>query len=110
MTQDTKLDLKPGDLNTVISILKQHLTPIGSVVVYAFGSRATLKAKKYSDLDLIIEATSGAIPSSIMAMLAYDFEESLLPFKVDIVDSAELTDGFRAHISTDKKIIWQNPT
>jgi len=42
-----------------------------------------------------------------MALLTYDFEESLLPFKVDIVDSAEITDGFRATISKDKKTIWQ---
>jgi len=42
-----------------------------------------------------------------MAMLAYDFEESLLPFKVDIVDYADLSDGFRATISKDQKMIWQ---
>ena len=107
MIKASNLDLTPDDLATVITILEQHLTPMGSVVVSVFGSRATHQAKKYSDLDLIIEANSGAIPAQVMALLTYDFEESLLPFKVDIVDSAEITDGFRATISKDKKTIWQ---
>ena len=50
---------------------------------YAFGSRACHRAKRFSDLDL---AFFEPIPIRIQLKLEELFEESDLPYKVDLVD------------------------
>ena len=69
-----------------------------------FGSRAKGKAKPYSDLDL---AVLGDDPMSIeeMARLNEAFEESALPFKVDVVDWALVAPSFRKAIENDLVVI-----
>lgn len=69
--------------------------------VWVFGSRATGKAKRYSDLDLAV-AGEDPLPLSAMAALANDFEESLLPFKVDILDLAGVNASFRRIVDSTK--------
>jgi uncharacterized protein len=49
---------------------------------YAYGSRVKNQAKKYSDLDLCFY---GEISLNVLSHIEEDFEESNLPFKVDLV-------------------------
>jgi predicted nucleotidyltransferase len=49
---------------------------------YAYGSRAKGQAKEYSDLDLCYYEE---IPWNVLSHLSEDFEQSDLPFKVDLV-------------------------
>ena len=49
---------------------------------FAYGSRVKGKAEKYSDLDLCYQEE---IPLNILSHISEDFEESDLPFKVDLV-------------------------
>jgi predicted nucleotidyltransferase len=49
---------------------------------YAYGSRVKNRAKKYSDLDLCFY---GKIPWNVLSHIQEDFEESDLPFKVELV-------------------------
>jgi len=90
----TTIDIKPDHWDIVRRILRRHV-PDRKVLV--FGSRATWKAKPYSDLDLVI---MGAEPLSLRtaANLRESFEESTLPFRVDVVDWARTDNGFRAII------------
>ncbi len=85
------LDVQPQHLQTVLEILRRH---VPEREVRAFGSRVTGKAKKFSDLDLVIMGNT-PVPSFTLARLADEFDESDLPFKVDLVDWARTEDGFR---------------
>ncbi len=92
------MDIEPQHLAIVLKILHEHLP--GTATVWVFGSRARAKAKKYSDLDLAIDAHKPLVDSLIVD-LEVAFDESDLPYKVDIVDWVEAEENF-------KKIIEQN--
>ncbi len=62
--------------------------------VFIFGSRATNKAKKYSDYDIGIFGKK-PIPWHILAEIEEMFEESDLPYKVDIVDFSLVSPDFK---------------
>ncbi len=78
----------------VVDVLAR-LVPEASVS--AFGSRATGRPKRFSDLDLAI-AASGPLEVSRLAALAEAFDESDLPFKVDVVDLCAADPAFVARI------------
>lgn len=65
---------------------------------YAFGSRIKGTPKRFSDLDLCFKEE---IPLSIQFSLEEDFEESDLPFKVDILEWKTLSPEFRNLIKND---------
>jgi predicted nucleotidyltransferase len=65
---------------------------------YAFGSRARGNPKTLSDLDICFFDN---IPSNILLQIEDDFEESDLPYKVDIVDWNKCSDDFRILIKKD---------
>lgn len=89
----------PSELAIVREILHRHL-PNG-VAVFVFGSRAGRTPKRFSDLDLCLEG-SGPLPLATMARLAEDFDESLLPWKVDLVDRASVSPQFGRIIDATK--------
>ena len=97
-----KLQITNEEKNIVQNILQQY---VPNCEVWAFGSRATNSAKKYSDLDLAI---IGKQPLSVqkMADLNNAFSESDLIWKVDIVDWCNISDWFKKIIAKDK-IIFQ---
>jgi len=68
--------------------------------IRVFGSRARGDSKPYSDLDLVV---MGDAPLSLSehALLGEAFEESELPFRVDVVDWAGLGSAFREAIARD---------
>jgi len=68
--------------------------------VLVFGSRATGKVKPYSDLDLCLMDEEPLSPEAI-AGLHLAFEESDLPFRVDVVEWATLSDSFKAVVKRD---------
>jgi len=69
---------------------------------YAFGSRITGTQKDLSDLDLCFMED---IPLNILAHIDEDFEESDLPFKVDIVNWKSCDESFRSIIQKDLMIL-----
>ncbi len=68
--------------------------------IYLFGSRATGRNKPFSDIDLCVVSDS-PIPDEVMGSLKESFQESNIPFKVDIVDYHQISNEFRAMISKD---------
>jgi predicted nucleotidyltransferase len=74
--------------------------------VWAFGSRVKGTARKFSDLDLAIHGET-PLPLSTSAALADDFDDSDLPFKVDVVDWALASPAFREIIRQDAAVLQQ---
>jgi len=97
MSVQTPLDLGNNELLIVKDILKRH---VPDATVWVFGSRATGRAKKFSDLDLCFKAPQPLSLDRISAM-AEDFAESDLPWKVDIVDWWSISERFRQIIEHD---------
>ena len=91
------IDLNPVHLETVQAILAEHLL---DCEVRVFGSRATGQARRYSDLDLAIVG-SGPIGLRTLGRLLTEFEESDLPFTVDVVDWNSASESFRKAIAKD---------
>lgn len=68
--------------------------------VFAFGSRARGDHKKYSDLDICLKGTSKVDPS-IISNIKNNFQESTLPYTVDIVDWNDISEKFQNNIRSD---------
>jgi predicted nucleotidyltransferase len=98
------IDLTPGQLETVKRILAAHAP---QAEVRAFGSRATRTAKNYSDLDLAIVGER-KLTLGEMSRLREAFEESDLPFRVDVLDWHAISPEFRRVIEQGYEVI-QNP-
>ncbi len=95
------IDVQPDHWRIVDAILQKHVPQYD---IWAFGSRARGAAKPYSDLDLAI-ITDRPLTLAVAAALADDFSESDLPWKVDVVDWATTSDGFRRRIETDRVVV-----
>ena len=95
------IDIDPNDWHIVQKILQRN---VPQYEVWAFGSRATRKAKEFSDLDLAV-MTDVPLSLDIAANLSEEFSESDLPWKVDVVDWASASEGFRKIIERDKVIL-----
>ena len=98
MVAQPLIDISPENWQIVRDILQRY---VPDREVWAFGSRAKWTAKEFSDLDLAI---IGDTPLSIAltADMKEAFQESALPFKIDIVDWANITPSFRQVIQASK--------
>ncbi len=96
------LDISPEHEAIVRAVLADHLP--GDVTVSVYGSRAKGKAHRSSDLDLAL-AGAGPIPAMVMLDLADAFDESDLPWKVDLIDWATTSERFRAIVAPDLRVL-----
>lgn len=69
---------------------------------YAFGSRTKGTQKRLSDLDLCFKQP---IPFNVQGHIDEDFEDSDLPFKVDLLDWRYISPEFREIIDKDLVLI-----
>ena len=86
------VDIRPDHLEIVHDILRAHL-PAG-FKVWVFGSRANWTTKDSSDLDLAVEGAS-SLDHRAMVGLEVAFEESRLPYNVDVVDLNAVSPNFK---------------
>lgn len=93
------IDIRPEHLAIVKQILADTLPPESKC--WVFGSRAKWTAKDSSDLDLAIDSGKALTKQQSFA-LSDAFEESDLPYKVDVVDLHNMSESFRAIIERDK--------
>jgi predicted nucleotidyltransferase len=98
------IDIRPNHLEIVKAILKR-LVP--NAEVRAFGSRVTWTAKDHSDLDLAIVG-DGPLDFRAQALLEEAFEESDLPFRVDVVDWATVSENFRLIITKQYEVVQKS--
>jgi predicted nucleotidyltransferase len=92
--------LENKHLKLILQIIRNTL-PDTNAAVYVFGSRATGRAKAYSDIDLAIDYDKTKLQMEKMIKLSVDFENSLLPYRVDIVDLNNITKEFKSMIAND---------
>ncbi len=95
----TPIDIRADHLDTVHDVLARHLP--GGVRVWVFGSRATWATKDSSDLDLALEG-DGEIPARSLSALEAAFEDSDLPYAVDVVDTRRIGERFREIVAEQR--------
>lgn len=61
---------------------------------FIFGSRATGKPRKFSDIDIGIKSEK-EINSLLLSDIEEAFEESNIPYTVDVVDFSQVSDKFK---------------
>jgi len=89
-------------LEIVEALLTRHLP---GIEVWVFGSRATgERLKRFSDLDLAL-ITDEPLDAATLTKLKTAFEESSLPFKVDIVEWRSVDESFRSLIQRDHQLL-----
>lgn len=91
-------------LETIKRILARY---VPGCEVRAFGSRVIGPAKEHSDLDLAVVAGERMERRAKM-LLREAFEESDLPFRVDVIDYNAVSDQFRAIIDAKYEILQKN--
>lgn len=102
MNQDAEIALTKAEMSIVNDVLS---IVIPEREVWAFGSRVHRRAlKRMSDLDICVLGEE-RIPPHKLAMMTFAFDESLLPFKVDIVDWATTSERFRATIEAEHVVL-----
>jgi len=96
------IDLRPEQLALVRRLLAEH---VPECEVRAFGSRVKGTAKPYSDLDLVVTGTV-KLERSRLNRLEEAFEESTLPFRVEVMDWWTLSVAFREAIAGEAVQVW----
>jgi type I restriction enzyme S subunit len=91
--------MTPDHHRVVLDILGANL-PQGSKV-WVFGSRTTGRARRYSDLDLAIDA-GRLLALDELAILGEAFSESDLPYRVDLIDWQAIDERFRQLIAAER--------
>ena len=90
------IDLTADQRQTVLALLNRHLP---NTTVWAYGSRAKWTSHPASDLDLVAFAKPEQSPR--IAELREAFDESYLPFRVDLFVWDDVPRDFRKRIETE---------
>ena len=102
MAEYEAVDLDPKDREVVIRILDEH---VPGCEVRAYGSRVKWRARQHSDLDMAVKDTA-SVGLFALANLRAAFEESDLPFHVDVMDWEKIPENFRKEILS-KSVVLQ---
>ena len=92
------------EFEIIIKILNAH---IKKGKVYAFGSRYKNNNRKFSDFDIAID-TGEKLSFEFLNILKDAFEESDLPYRVDIIDYNNISDKFKKIVDGGKEIIYNS--
>jgi predicted nucleotidyltransferase len=95
MIRCPNIDMPADHRRLVLDILGANL-PQGTKT-WVFGSRATGRARRYSDLDLAIDAGQPMTLDEV-ARLREAFSDSDLQYRVDFLDWHEISDRWRETI------------
>ncbi len=90
------IDLTPAQRRTILRLIEAHLPDTD---VWAYGSRVKWTSRPSSDLDLV--AFAGPEQRRQVADLREAFEESNLPFRVDLLIWDDIPESFREEIDAE---------
>lgn len=82
------------DKKIIIKIIKKYLP---DSIIYLFGSRARKDNSATSDFDIALDAKA-SIDEGVMSAIRNEIEESIIPFKVDIIDLSAVSADFKNKI------------
>ncbi|MDR1658380.1 MAG: nucleotidyltransferase domain-containing protein [Deltaproteobacteria bacterium] len=92
-----------AELEVILKILEAY-APQGEV--WAFGSRQKGTHGKHSDLDLAVVGDRRQ-PLSVIGNLKEAFENSTLPYRVDVLDYYTVLPSFREIIDAAHEVIFR---
>lgn len=103
MTNFNPLGLAAKNLEFIKKTIETSLSKNNRTFVYVFGSRASGRHRKYSDLDLWIESEK-TIEAKTLQALRELFSDSDLPIQVDIVTPEICLAEYSDSIQQQKKL------
>ena len=106
MTRVLDIDLPADHQQLVLDTLGAHLPQ--HTKAWVFGSRATGRARRYSDLDVAIDA-GRRLTLDELAELSEVFSDSDLPYRVDLVDWQDIDDRWRRIIAAERAPLTDAP-
>lgn len=95
-----EIDLTPQQRKVILSLLNKYLP---DVEVWAYGSRVTGTARPSSDLDLVV--FSPPERTAEVFRLREAFDESDLPFRVELFVWDEVPEQFRKNIEMERRVL-----
>lgn len=81
-------------INFILKTINQNIT-CDNASFYIFGSRAKGNYKEYSDIDIAIDLNGEKIPADVLGKILINFEDSTLPYEVDIIDLNSIDENFK---------------
>ena len=97
------IDVPFHDLASIKQILAKH---VPGCEVRVFGSRVNGTARSYSDLDVVIIGED-KVPRKQVYRLKEAFQESDLPFRVDVLDWHRISLEFRKIIENAYEVVQE---
>ena len=97
---ERSIDVTESQHQTILSLLREFLP---NTAAWVYGSRAKWTARPQSDLDLVVFATSKQ--NGPVGDLREAFEESDLPFRVDLFAWDEIPESFRTQIEAKHVVL-----
>ena len=97
---DPAIDMTGKQRKTVLDLLERHLP---GRTAWVYGSRAKWTARPQSDLDLVVFTTPEQ--NGKVGALREAFEESDLPFRVDLFVWDEMPEEFRQKIEVEHSVL-----
>ena len=94
------IDLSAGQRRTVLALLSRYLP---NTAVWAYGSRVKWTSRPASDLDLV--AFAEPEQAACVAELREAFDDSDLPFRVDLFVWDDVPSGFRKRIEAEHVVL-----
>jgi predicted nucleotidyltransferase len=104
MTRDDGFGIPEEDRALVIRLVRGLLP---NVRIVAFGSRVRSSARKYSDLDVALDA-GAPIALSTLSALRERLAECRLAYTVDCIDLRAIDEEFRSHVEATG-VPWHGP-
>ena len=99
------IDLTADQRQTVLRLIQAYLP---ETEVWAYGSRVKRTARPSSDLDLVAFASPRLRRQ--VANLREAFEESDLPFRVDVLVWDDVPESFQAEIQRERVVLTSSRT
>ena len=74
--------------------------------IYLFGSITRGEFRRTSDIDVAVLPV-GRLPDGVLSEIREEFENSRIPYRVDLIDLAKASPGFAAHVQR-VGILWND--
>ena len=100
MGVDRPIDITAEQRKTVLALLQRHLP---GTAAWVYGSRVKWTSRPQSDLDLVVFTTPEQRPQ--IGDLREAFEESNLPFRVDLFVWDDVPESFRTQIEAEHVVL-----
>ena len=100
MGVDSAIDITTEQRETILALLEEHLP---DTAAWVYGSRVMWTSRPQSDLDLVVFATPEQ--KNRVGDFRKAFEESTLPFRVDLFVWETIPESFRKSIQKDHVVL-----